>query len=133
VTLTRLVINAVALVVAALAVPGITLAWGTDWLQTLATLTALALVLGVINVYLRPIVRLLSLPLNLVSLGLFSFVINAALLLLTAWLVDLVWAPVLKLGDFPPDLTIDAIVAAVLGSGVVSVVSTLMSVLLPDA
>jgi hypothetical protein len=40
---------------------------------------------------------------------------------------------VLKLGDFPPDLTIDAIVAAVLGSGVVSVVSTLMSVLLPDA
>jgi uncharacterized membrane protein YvlD (DUF360 family) len=60
------------------------------------------------------------------SLGLFTFVINAALVLLVAWLSDEVLTIPFTVGGFPPDLGVDAIVAAVLGSLVVSAVSTVL-------
>lgn len=47
-----------------------------------------ALVMGIINVTIRPVLMLLSLPLNLLTLGLFSFVVNALLLLLAAAILD---------------------------------------------
>lgn len=131
--LTRLVINGVALIVAALVVPGIKLAWGKDETQTLITLGVLAVIFAVINSYVRPLVKILSLPISLVTLGLFSFVLNAALLALVAWVADLVWKPVFTLGGFPPHLSIDTLIAAVLGSLVISAVSTVMSLLTPTA
>ena len=47
-----------------------------------------ALVLGLINALIRPIVKFLSLPINIVTLGLFTFVINALMVLLCAWMVS---------------------------------------------
>lgn len=47
-----------------------------------------ALVLGVINAFIKPIVLLLTLPINIITLGLFTFIINAGLLLVTDWLVS---------------------------------------------
>ncbi len=130
--LTRIIIGGVALVAAALIVPGIELAWSEDPTRTAIVLAVLAVLFGVINAYLRPILRVASLPVNLLSMGLASFVLNAALLLLLAWLVGTIWEPVLHLGDFPPNIDAEAITAAVAGSIVVSVVTTIMSVLVPD-
>ena len=131
--LSRIIINGVALIAAALIVPGVHLAWKTDPAQTLITLVILAVVFGVINTYIRPVLRAISLPINLVSMGLFGFFLNAGLLLLLAWLVDKLGQPVLHVGGFPPDLSTTTITAAVAGSLVITVVSTLLSVLLPDA
>lgn len=130
--LTRIVIDGVALIAATLIVPGMTLAWKSDPTETLITLLVLAAVFGVINAYLRPVLRAVSLPINLLSMGLFGFFLNAGLLLLLAWAVDALWQPVLTIGGFPPELTTTTIGAAVAGSLVITIVSTLMSALLPD-
>ena len=131
--LSRIIINGVALIAAALIVPGISLAWKSDPTQTLITLVVLAVVFGVINAYIRPVLRAISLPINLVSMGLFGFFLTAGLLLLLAWLVDKLWQPVLHIGTFPPTFSSTTLTAAVAGSLVITVVSTLLSVLLPDA
>ena len=64
-----------------LLVPDIVIEWAEDAEGIALTLLALALVLGLVNTFIRPIARLVSLPLNILSLGLFSVVLNAALLL----------------------------------------------------
>jgi putative membrane protein len=130
--LTRIIIGGVALIAAALIVPGISLEWGDEPLRTGIVLTVLAVLFGVINAYLKPILRVISLPVNLLSMGLASFVLNATLLLLLAWLVGQLWEPVLHLGDFPPTLDVEALTAAIAGSIVVSIVTTILNVLTPD-
>ncbi len=105
--LSRIIINAVALIAAALIVPDVHLDWKTDPSQTFITLVVLAVVFGIINAYIRPVLRAVSLPINLISMGLFGFFLNAGLLLLLAWLVDKLWQPVLHLGGFPPDFSRD--------------------------
>jgi putative membrane protein len=129
--LVRIAITAVALLAAGLLVPGLRIRWGDEPEVAVLTLLVLAVVLGLINAFVRPILRLLSLPLNLITFGTFSFVLNAALLLLLAGVVDAVWQPVLVVGGFPPVLTIDAFVAAVAGSLVISVVTTALAALMP--
>jgi putative membrane protein len=117
--LLRLLINALALLVAAWLVPGIRLgAAGRhptthDWL----TLLLVALIFGLVNAVIRPLVILLSLPLEIVTLGLFTFVINALMLLLTSWI-----AQGMGLG-----FRVDGFLAALLGALIVSVVSFALS------
>ncbi len=94
---------------------------GDNWWKLLAV----ALILALINSYLKPILKILSFPITLISLGLFAFVLNALLLLLVAFISD-----AFKLGfqiaDFPPNFTADAFVGALLGSIVISIVSVLL-------
>lgn len=102
--LITIIANGLALVAAAWLLPGVTLG-GTDWQQTAVTATLVAVVLGLVNAVVKPIVRFISLPLIWLTLGLFSLVVNAAMLLLTSWLsgrlglafhVDgLVWSAIL--------------------------------------
>jgi putative membrane protein len=56
--------------------------------DTPSTLVAAALLLGIVNAFIRPIIVLLTLPVTLLTLGLFLLVINAGMLLLVAWLLD---------------------------------------------
>ncbi len=132
VLLTRVIIDGVALIAAALIVPGIRLAWNREPTQTLVTLLVLAVVFGVINAYVRPVLRAISMPINLLSMGLLSFFLNAGLLLLLAYVVGILWQPLLRIGGFPPALTVVTITAAIMGSLVITGVSTLLSVVLPD-
>ena len=117
--LLRLIINAVALLITAWIVPGIHLgAAGPhptkyDW----TTLLIVALIFGVLNAVIRPIVILLSLPLEIITLGLFTFVINAFMLLLTSWI-----AQGMGLG-----FRIDAFLPALIGALIISVVSFVLS------
>ena len=126
-------VTAVALLAAALLVPGITIAWGDDPAGALLTLIALAVVFGLVNAFAGPIARGLALPINLLTLGLFSVVVNAGLLLLVAWLIDLAWEPLLTVGGFPPHLGVEALAMAVVGAIIISLVSTVMNRLIPGA
>ena len=109
--LLRLLINAAALWVAIQLVDGIDHR-GSGW-----SLLLVALVFGVLNAGVRPLLKLLSIPLLIVTLGLFIFVINAVMLLLTGWVSGL-----LDLGFY-----VDGFWSAFLGGLVVSVVSLLLS------
>jgi putative membrane protein len=117
----RLLINAVALWVATLVIDGITVDASTTGGEVL-TIVLVAAVFGVVNLFVKPIVKLLSIPLYILTLGLFTFVVNALMLLLTSWLAGLL--------DIPFD--VDGFWDAVLGALVISVVSWLLNVLLPD-
>ena len=109
--LIRLVANALAILAAAYIVPGIEVAGGLS-------LLAAALVLGLINAVVRPILLFLTLPFTLVTLGLFIFLLNAFCLWLTSWLVK--------------GFEVHGFWAAVLGAMIVSVVSWLVNVFLSD-
>ena len=66
-------------------------------------LLVISVVFGVVNGLIGPIVRLMALPIRMATLGLVGFLINAGLLLLTAWITSLMNFD-LKVGDFPPTL-----------------------------
>ena len=81
----RTVINAVALWVAAWAIPGITFGGGSTG-QVVWTVVLVALIFGILNAFIKPIIKLISLPLIILTLGLFVFIVNALMLQLTSWL-----------------------------------------------
>ena len=117
--LLRLIINAVALLITAWVIPGIHLGAAgphpttNDWV----TLLIVALIFGLVNAVVRPILILLSLPLEIIPLGLFIFVINAFMLLLTSWI-----AQHMGLG-----FRVDKFLPALLGALLISVVSFVLS------
>jgi putative membrane protein len=94
-------------------------------------LLGLAVIFGVVNGLIGPIVKTLALPISFVTMGLAGFLINGGLLLVTALIADSVGFN-LTVGGFPPDLTADAIVAAVVGSVVLSLVGTVVRLVVPD-
>lgn len=112
----RWAINAVALYAAVWLVPGIELRG--DW----TGIIWLALISGLLNALVRPVLKFLTCPLIILTLGLFTIVINTALLMLTSWI-----GQSLGIG-----LTVDGFWTAVLGSLVISVVSIIMSVIFRD-
>jgi putative membrane protein len=120
----KVLINAVAVAVATMVVPNIHFDYGQDYVKLLGV----ALILALINTYLKPILRLLSFPITLVSLGLFALVLNALLLLLVALVSDQ-FSLGFTLAGFPPTMSVDAFVAALLGSIVISVVSMVLGML----
>jgi putative membrane protein len=94
-------------------------------------LLALAVIFGLVNGLIGPVVRILAFPLNLMTMGLIGFVINAGLLLATAYVANSTGFD-LQVGDFPPDITADTIVAAVVGSVVLSVVGAAVRLVVHD-
>ena len=99
----------------------------------LPQLILVSLVFGVVNGVIKPIVKLFSLPITLMTLGLFSFVINAAMLLLVAWLSVELFDVHMSVGGFPADgFSLDAIVAAIVGAIAISVVSTVVGLVIHD-
>jgi putative membrane protein len=117
----RILINAIALIAAVRLVPNVE--FRGDWWQLLI----LAAVFGVINAYIRPIVKLLSLPLTIVTFGLIGIVINTAMVLLAAWVADLLNVEFTLAGWPAAHFSLEVIIAALLTSIVISVVSALMS------
>ncbi len=112
----RWAINAVALYVAVLIVPGI------EYIGEWTGILWLALIFGLLNALLRPLLKFLTCPLILLTLGLFTFLINAGLLMLTSSI-----GQSLGIG-----FTVDGFWQALLGSLVISLVSVVMSLILRD-
>jgi putative membrane protein len=115
--LVRLLVNAAALWVATQLVSGVTYSGG--WLPFLGV----ALVFGVVNTFIRPIAKLVTFPLIILTIGIFSFVVNALMLALTSRI-----SGALGLG-----FHVDGFWAAFWGAIVVSFVSTILSISLKDA
>jgi putative membrane protein len=129
--LVKILVNAVAVYVTVLIVPQISFPAADDLLSLSGNwwhVLVVALILAVVNSYLKPIVRVLSFPITLLSLGLFALVLNALLLLLVAFLSDAVGIEFV-IGGFPPEFTADAFVGALLGSIVISIVATVLGML----
>lgn len=114
----RWFITAIAVAVAAWITPGITLE-GNGVVAVVIT----ALILGLVNALIRPILKVLSCGLIVVTLGFFTLVINAICLWLASWIsVDL----------FHIGFNVNSWWAALIGSIIISIVSFLLSFLLPD-
>ncbi|KRV47241.1 hypothetical protein AQ490_07115 [Wenjunlia vitaminophila] len=117
----KTLVNAVAIGVATWVVTGITLT-EEHWWEDAGTLLVVALVFGVINVLVKPVVKLMALPLFVLTLGLITFVVNALMLWLTSWV-----SSALDLG-----FEVDGFWAALLGALIISVVSWGLNVAVPD-
>ena len=110
--LVSLVLNALALWVTARVVPGFQVGDSMS-------LVLVAVVLGVVNTFIKPVLSFVTAPLSGVTLGLFAFVVNAVVLFIVSAIV-------------PQGLQLDGWMPAILGSIVLSVVSTVLSSLFKD-
>jgi putative membrane protein len=116
----RVIINAVAIWLATLVLPGLDVVGGDDTTTTVLVFLVVALVFGLVNAVVKPVVAILSLPLYILTLGLFTIVVNALMLLLTGWLSE----------RTEYGLRIDNFGTAVLGALIISVVSLVLNVVL---
>ncbi|WP_431233591.1 phage holin family protein [Mycolicibacterium psychrotolerans] len=86
--LLRAAVTGLALWVVTLIVPGIHFVGGDTALQRVGIVLVVAIVFGVVNAIIKPVVQILSIPLYILTLGLFHVVINALMLWITAWITD---------------------------------------------
>ena len=121
-----LVVNAVALFVTIQVVPGLEWPNKLNTPNDILTLLIVAVIFAAINTFLKPIAKLLSLPVNLITVGLFGFIVNAVLFVLAAVIAGAIGIK-FTVGDFPPTFTETTIVSAVVGSIVLSIVGRLLS------
>jgi putative membrane protein len=103
-----LILNSLALMITAFIVPGVAF-------EGYMSLLVAAVVIGILNTFIKPIVQILTLPITFVTLGLFALVLNAAFFLIAAQLT--------------PGFTVDGFLPALIGSLVLSLVSTFLGML----
>ncbi|MBX9243896.1 phage holin family protein [Actinotalea ferrariae] len=120
--LLRVIVNAAAIWLATQVLAGLDVVGGDDTTTTVLVLLGVGLVFGLVNAVVKPIVKLISFPIYILTLGLFTLVVNALMLMLTGWLSELT--------DY--GLRIDNFGTAVLGALIISVISFLLSVVLPS-
>jgi putative membrane protein len=121
----KVLVNGVALWVAALVLSdGIHLGQRADSLSArLLTILFVAVIFGLVNAFVKPIAKLFSLPFIILTLGLFTLVVNALMLQITSWLA----------GALNLDFHIDSFFwDAILGALVITFVSLLLNILIPD-
>lgn len=120
--LIRLVITAVSLWIATLVIGGIRLT--TDSVPSkIGTLLAVAVIFGIINAVLRPIIKTIGCGLYVLTLGLLSLVVNGLLFLLTSWIAGKLDLP-FHVDNFWP--------SAIFGALLVGIVSWILNALVPD-
>jgi putative membrane protein len=119
--LIRVLFNAAALGIATWLFSGISLTGGSDQEKVL-TVLLVALIFGVVNAIAKPLFRIVTIPIILLTLGIFLLVINALLLMFTSWLA----------GVFGLGWHVDGFWTALWGSIVISIVSFILNAFLPD-
>jgi len=102
----QLLINAIAFYITAYVIPGVTI---SGW----PTLLVVAVLWGILTIFLKPILVILTLPINILTLGLFTFVINAILLLITS--------------SFVPGFKVDGFGTAILAAIVLAIINGFLS------
>jgi len=121
-TLIRLAVSSLALWITTILIPGITLS--TDSIpKAILTLVIVAVIFGVVNAVLRPIIKTVGCAFYVLTLGLVAIVVNGALFLLTSWIADQLDLP-FHVDDFWP--------SAVVGALLVGVVSWVLNALVGD-
>ena len=117
----RVVVIAVALWVATLIVPGIDVTAGSTATQ-IGTLVGVALIFGLVNAILKPLIKIVGCLFYIITLGLIGFVVNALLFMLVGWLSSKLGLP----------FTVDGFWSAFWGAIVVAVVGALLHFVIPD-
>ena len=103
-----------------------------DYGGNVANLIVVSIIAGVVNGVIKPIIKLFSLPLTMMTFGLFGLVINAVLLLVIAWVASLVGIT-FTVGGFPTNgLSIDALIAAIIGGIAISIVGAIVGMAVHD-
>ncbi len=103
-----------------------------DYGGNVAGLIVVSVIAGVVNGVIKPIIKVFSLPLTMMTFGLFGLVINAALLLLIAWVASFVGIT-FTVGGFPTEgLSIDAFVGAIIGGIAISIVGAIVGMAVHD-
>ncbi|MFB7779937.1 phage holin family protein [Streptomyces bauhiniae] len=119
--LVKTIANAGALAVAVWLLDKITLTGGSTG-EKAGTLIVVALVFGLVNLLVKPVVKVLTFPLFILTLGLITLIVNALMLLLTSWVC----------GRLHLSFHVDGFWTAVLGGLIVSIVSWALNLVLPD-
>jgi putative membrane protein len=114
------VVNALALAAATWLLDDIELT-GSSTEDRVITLVLVALIFGVINAVIAPVVKLLSLPFIILTLGLFLLVVNAAMLLFTSWVAE----------QFDLGFHVDGFWTAVIGAIIVTIATWILEAVLP--
>ena len=117
----KTIANAGALAVAVWVLDKITLT-GSSTGKKIGTLIVVALLFGLVNFLVKPIVKVLTFPLFILTLGLITLVVNALMLLLTSWLA----------GKLNLSFHVEGFWTAVLGGLIISIVSWALHIVLPD-
>ncbi|MDQ0933995.1 phage holin family protein [Streptomyces turgidiscabies] len=117
----KTIANAGALGVAVWILDKITLT-GDSTGKKISTLIVVALLFGLVNFLVKPLVKVLTFPLFILTLGLITLVVNALMLLLTSWLAD----------KFDLSFHVEGFWTAVLGGLIISIVSWALHIVLPD-
>ena len=89
----------------------------------IVSIVIVATIFGVANAVIKPVLKVLSLPLTILTFGMFGLILNGALLLALALVSEKLKLD-FTVGGFPPKFTIDTIIAAVVGGAILSLVST---------
>lgn len=121
--LIKVAVNGFAVWIASLLFDGIVFEETSGTTAKVLTVLAVGLIFGVLNAVIKPILFVLSLPVLLLTLGLFTFILNAFMLWLTGWFADLV-----NLGFSVTEFWWDA----VWGALVITIVSMILNAVLPD-
>ena len=133
----RVVINGLALWIASWILPGLQISTsaaseavartgvteGTDTIGLILAYLFIGLIFGLVNAFVRPLVSLLSLPITILTLGLFTIIINAAMLYLTSWLSSYT----------PVDFTIDSFFWTAILAAIIITIISLVAGRLPGA
>ncbi|MDO5701510.1 MAG: phage holin family protein [Bowdeniella nasicola] len=117
----RLFVSAIAIWLASILVPGVQLAPSQSFGEKVLILLIVAFFFTIINMVIRPVVKILSLPLYVLTLGLFALVVNALMLMLTGW--------VSAHTEFA--LYVQSFGAAFFGALIISIATWLIDVVLP--
>ena len=84
----RAAVTGLALWVVTLVLPGMSFVGGDSTIQRVGIILVVAVIFGLVNAFIKPLVQVLSIPLYILTLGLFHVVINALMLWITAWITD---------------------------------------------
>lgn len=125
----RTIGNAAGLWLATRLLSGLSVPQGAGTAQMWLNLLVLGLVLALVNSLVRPVARFLALPLYIVTFGLFSLVVNGAMLSLTGWLTDHIGALGAG-GSVPLGLEVSSFGSAIVGSVIISVISSVIAAML---
>jgi putative membrane protein len=119
-------INALALWVATILIPAITLTpySGEGLWQRIGSFLLVGAIFGLVNAIIAPIIKVLAFPLYILTFGLISFVINGALLLFVAWLSSQIGSDIFTIDGFTSEgLTVESMGWAILGAVIISIAS----------
>jgi putative membrane protein len=131
--LVKVGVNAAALLVAANVVPEFSLVFKTDKPEDWIQIAVIALLFAIVNSYIKPVVKMLAMPIGFMTMGLVAFVINAGMVLGIAWLVNQAKDTLtvgFTVGHFPAQWGYETIGCAVVASIVISVVGTVLNLVL---